>query len=162
MLKVIARPWLSFSKQILIRSFKRGTVHPCRSRGCKNIRGQSWRSKKICQISRTPGTSGSRLATLAIFFATSNFDLKYFCNLLTYKNVQYLIWKIWFISVWSQKSNVIVWLLTCFMLGQCTHISYHTEANKSVSFLPRLYLFRANKWFASIESSQIRVDWKNL
>ena len=54
MLKVIARPWLSFSKQILIRSFKWGTVHPCRSRGCKNIRGQSWRSKKICQISRAP------------------------------------------------------------------------------------------------------------
>ena len=41
MLKVIARPWLSFSKQILIRSFKRGTVRPCRLRGCKNIRGQS-------------------------------------------------------------------------------------------------------------------------
>ena len=34
------------SKQIWIRSFKWVTVHPCRSRGCKNIKGQSWRSIK--------------------------------------------------------------------------------------------------------------------
>ena len=52
MLKVIARLGFSFSKQILIRSFKWGTVCPCRSRGCRNIRGESWRSNKICQISR--------------------------------------------------------------------------------------------------------------
>ena len=59
-------PWLSFSKQIWIRSFKWGTVHSCRSRGCKNIRGQSWRSKKICQSSRTAGASVSNLAESAI------------------------------------------------------------------------------------------------
>ena len=50
-----------------------------------------------------PGALGSRWAALAIFFATSNFDLKYFCSLLTYKDAQYFIWKIWFISVWRQK-----------------------------------------------------------
>ena len=45
-------PWLSFSKQILIRSFKWGIVHPCRLRGCKNIRGQSWRLKKSARSAR--------------------------------------------------------------------------------------------------------------
>jgi len=36
-----------------------------------------------------PGALGLRLAELAIFFATSYFDLKKFCNVFTYKNVQY-------------------------------------------------------------------------
>ena len=52
-------------------------------RGCKNIKGQAG-----------PSASGSRRAELAIFFATFNFDLKYVCSLLTYKNVKYLILKI--------------------------------------------------------------------
>ena len=109
-------------------------MHPCRSRGCKNIKGQSWRSIKNLPVQPALRASGSRLAELAIFFATSNFDLKYFCNLLTYKNVQYLIWKIWFISVWSLKPKAVVWLLTGFMLGQSTLISYHTEANGCIFF----------------------------
>ena len=134
MLKVIPQLWASGSKKIWIRSFKWGTVHPCRSRDCKNIEGQSWRSIKNLPVQPAPRASGSRLAELAIFFATSNFDLKYFCNLLTYKNVQYLIWKIWFISVWSLKPKAVVWLLTGFMLGQSTLISYHTEANGCIFF----------------------------
>ena len=109
-------------------------MHPCRSRGCKNIKGQSWRLIKNLPVQPALRASGSRLAELAIFFATSNFDLKYFCNLLTYKNVQYLIWKIWFISVWSLKPKAVVWLLTGFMLGQSTLISYHTEANGCIFF----------------------------
>ena len=52
MLKVMPWPWLSVSKQIWVRSFKWGIVHPCRSRGYKNIRIQGWRSKKIYRISR--------------------------------------------------------------------------------------------------------------
>ena len=44
------------------------------------------------------------------FFSTSNFDLWYFCSLLTYKDVQYLIWKIWFRSVWRMKAKIIAWL----------------------------------------------------
>ena len=76
-----------------------------------------------------PGHIEFELAELAIFFVTSNFDLKCFCNLLTYKNVQYLIWKIWFISVWSLKPKTCVCLLTGFMLGQSTLISYYTKAN---------------------------------
>ena len=62
------------------------------------------------------------------FFSTSNFDLWYFCSLLTYKNVQYLIWKIWFISVLRVKAKAMVWLLTWFMIAQSNLISYHTEA----------------------------------
>ena len=114
-------------------------MHPCRSRGCKNIKGQSWRSIETLQVQPAPVASGSRLAELAIFFATSNFDLKYFCNLLTYKNVQYLIWKIWFISVWSLKPKAVVWLLTGFMLGQSTLILYHTEANGCIFFATGVY-----------------------
>ena len=62
------------------------------------------------------------------FYSTSNFDLWYFCSLLTYKNVQYLIWKILFISVWRMKAKAMAWLLTWFMIAQSTLISYHTEA----------------------------------
>ena len=109
-------------------------MHPCWSIGCKNIKGQSWRLIKNLPSRPAPGSSGSKLAALAIFFATSNFDLKYFCNLLTYKNVQYLIWKIWFISFWSQISKVMVWVLIGFILGQCTPISYYTEANGCIFF----------------------------
>ena len=61
-------------------------------------------------------------------FSTSNFDLWYFCSLLTYKSVQYLIWKIWFISVWRMKAKTMVWLITWFMISQSTLISYYTEA----------------------------------
>ena len=41
------------------------------------------KSMKNLPVQPAPGVSGSRGAELAIFFATSNFDLKYFCNLLT-------------------------------------------------------------------------------
>ena len=84
--------------------------------------------------SASPGRIGFELAELAIFFATSNFDLKYFCNLLTYKNVQYLIEKIWFISVWNLKTKTVVWVLTGFILGQSTLTSYHAEANGYIFF----------------------------
>ena len=60
--------------------------------------------------------------------STSNFDLWYFFSLLIYKNAQYLIWKIWFISVWRMKAKAMAWLLTWFMIAQSTLISYHTEA----------------------------------
>ena len=45
------------------------------------------------------------LAELADFFWISNFDLKYFYSLSICKNLKSLIWKIWFISVWRQKSK---------------------------------------------------------
>ena len=127
-------PWLSVSKQIWIRSFKWGTVHFCKSRVCKNIWGQSWRLQRKLPTRPTsnpmlPGPAGP-----TDFLLTSNFDLWYFCSLLTYKNVQYLIWKIWFISVWSLKPKAVVWLLIGFMLGQSTLISYHTEANGYIFF----------------------------
>ena len=68
-----------------------------------------------------PGWSGR-------FFSTSNFDLWYFCSLLTYKDVQYLVWKIWLISVWRMKAKVFLWLLTWFIFAQRTLILYNTEA----------------------------------
>ena len=62
------------------------------------------------------------------FFLTSKFDLWYFCSLVTYKDVQYLVWKIWLISVWKMKAKVLLWLLTGFIFDRSTLISYHTEA----------------------------------
>ena len=44
---------LAFSVEtVWIRSFKWGTVCSCRSGGCKNIRGKSWRSIKIADSPR--------------------------------------------------------------------------------------------------------------
>ena len=123
MLKVMPWPWFSVSKQIWIGSFNCGTLRSCRSTDCKNIKGQIWRSKKIC-----PGRIGLESGWVGNFLSTSNFDLWYFCSLLTYKDVQYLIWKIWFISVWILKAKVMAWLLTWFIFTQNTLISYHTEA----------------------------------
>ena len=67
-------------------------------------------------------------ADLADFFLTSNFDLWYFFSLLIYMDIQYLNWKIWFISVWRLKAKVMAWLLTWFIFIQSTLISYYTEA----------------------------------
>ena len=55
-------------------------------------------------------------------------DSLYFCSLLTSEGVQYLIWKIWFISVWRMKAKAMAWLLTWFMIAQSTLNSYHSEA----------------------------------
>ena len=48
--KVMPCLWPSGSWQIRSRSFKWGTIHWFWSRGCKNIRRQSWRSKKILDL----------------------------------------------------------------------------------------------------------------
>ena len=55
------------------------------------MKGQNWRLIKDLPVQLALGALSSSLAKLAIFFATFNFDLKYFDSLLTYKNVQYLI-----------------------------------------------------------------------
>ena len=68
MLKVMPWPWLSFSKQIWIRSFKWGTVRSCRSRGWKNIRGQSWRSIRNCRLGQIRDRCARGPAALADFF----------------------------------------------------------------------------------------------
>ena len=92
------------------------------------MRLQKYQRSKLEVDKKSAGSAGPgpiefKLAELAIFFATSNFDLKYFCNLLTYKNVQYLIWKIWFISVWSQKLKGIAWLLSIFLMSKKPQIT---------------------------------------
>ena len=66
------------------------------------------------------------------FLSTPNFDLWYFCSLLTYKDLQYLIWKIWFISIWRLKAKVMAWLLTWFIFAESTLISYHIEASVKI------------------------------
>ena len=53
-------------------------MHPCKSIGCKNIKGQSWRSIKNLPVQPALGRIEFELAELAIFYATSNFDLKFF------------------------------------------------------------------------------------
>ena len=128
MTKVMPWPWLSISKQIWIRSFKWGTVCSCRSRGCKTIRGQSLRSKKICQISQALGASVSNLAESAIFYQPPTLTSDIFAaswRTRTYstsfeRSDSYLF------GDWKPK--VIVWLLTWFIFAQSTLISYHTEA----------------------------------
>ena len=58
-----------------------------------------------------PKCIGFETGRVGNFLPTSNFDLWYFCSLFIYKSGQYLIWKIWFISVWRLKSKVMAWLL---------------------------------------------------
>ena len=128
MLKVMPWPWVSLSKQVWVRSLKWGTVRSCRSRGCKNIRGQSWRSKKNLPDHAGCGCISLKSGWVSNFLSTSNFDLWYFRSLLTYKNVQYLILKIWLIPVWRLKARIMVQLLMWFMFAQSALFSYHTEA----------------------------------
>ena len=118
-------PWLSVSKQIWIRSSIWGTVCSCRSRGCKNIRGQSWRSMENCWLRQNRDCWALGLAGQADFFRRPTLTSDFFCSLLTYKNVQYLIWKIWFISVWRLTAKVIAWCLTWSIFVKSTLISYH-------------------------------------
>ena len=59
---------------------------------------------------------------------TSNFDLWYFCSLLNYKDLKYLIQNIWLLSVWRLKAKVLAWLLRWFIFAESTLISFHTEA----------------------------------
>ena len=104
-------------------------MHSCKLRGCKNIWGQIWRSRRKLPTWPVSNPMHPGPAKLADFLSTSNSDLWYICNLSTYKNAQYLILKIWSISVWSQKPKAVVQLLTGFMLSQITPISYLTDAN---------------------------------
>ena len=84
-------------------------VRPCRSRGYKNIRDQSWRSKK--KLPTRPDSTIMRLGSAepADFFQPLTLD------------IQCLIKKIWF-YVWR-----LAWLLIWVMLAHNTLILYHTE-----------------------------------
>ena len=80
MLKVMPWSWLSVSKQIWIRSFKWGTVRSCRSRGCKNIRGQLWKSIRNCQLSQIWDWCSQGPADLADFFRPPTFTSDIFAS----------------------------------------------------------------------------------
>ena len=87
-----------------------------------------WKGWKNLPVQPGVGASVSNRVESATFLSISKFDL------FTYKNVQHLIWEIWFISIWSQKPKTVVWLLMCFALAQITPISYHTEAKECIFF----------------------------
>ena len=100
--------------------------------------------RKSARVSRDPRAAVSNLAELMIFLLSSNFDLWYFCSLLIYKSAQYLIWKIYFIPVWSQILREPFCLLGSFKLSQSTPILPHRRA-----FVPKwvsLYTY-ALTWF---------------
>ena len=63
--------------EMWIKSFKWGTVHSCRSRDCKNIRGQSWRSIRNCWLSQIRDWRAGGPAEVADFFPppTLTFDI---------------------------------------------------------------------------------------
>ena len=89
----------------------------------KYLRSKLEVAKKISYSARLePDASGA--SWTGRFLSTSNFDLWYFCSLLTYKNELYLIWKI----------KAVIWLLISFMLGQSTFcqgcMKYSEVSNK--------------------------------
>ena len=58
----------SGSSQIGGRSLKLGTKHSFWSRDCKNIRGQSWRSKENLPVQPDPGCGGFESGRVGNFF----------------------------------------------------------------------------------------------
>ena len=86
-LKVTQKPLAFVYKQIWNRTFKWSTKHWFWSRSCKDVRGQSWRMKKISANAADRRRTGSNPATRQIFFSSSNFDLWYLCSPLTKINV---------------------------------------------------------------------------
>ena len=103
-LKVLLLSRSSSSKQIWIRSFKWSTVCPWRSKvaNISEVKVGGWKNPAR---SAGPRAHQSRIGCVGNFLSTSNFDLWYFCSLLTYKSVQYFIWKIWFISFWEPEAQ---------------------------------------------------------
>ena len=76
-----------------------------------------------------PGCIDLKSGWVGNFLLTSNFELWYFCSLLTYKSEQYLMLMIWSISIWRLKAMAMAWLLMLFMFALISYpISYHTEA----------------------------------
>ena len=101
-------------------------MHPCRLEGCKNLRGQSWRSIRNCRLCQIRDWCAQSSADLADFFDLQLWPV-IFLQSLNLQGCKYFIWKIWFISVWRTKAKVIAWLFIWFIFAQRTLISYHTE-----------------------------------
>ena len=115
-------------KKMWIRSFKWGTVYPCRLRCCKNIRGQSWESIRNCWLSQIRDWCPRGLADLtdshwpptldSDIFAAS-WHTRVYSN--TFKRSDSYLYGDW-------KPQVTAWLLTWFIFAQSTIISYYAEA----------------------------------
>ena len=74
----------------------------------------------------------SNQADWQIFFPNSNFDLWYLCSSLI--NVYYLIWNIYFISVWILKPKAFEWLLRYLILAQSSPISIELTSKGTLIF----------------------------
>ena len=77
MLKVLPQPSPFVSSLPYLRAFKWGTLWPCTSWGIKHTTSQSWKCLYLLNKSWT-----------------INFDLSYFWYPLSYRVIQYLIWKL--------------------------------------------------------------------
>ena len=95
---------------------------------------------------KSAGSVGPRVQRIRIWsswwflLSVSNFDLWYFCSLLMYKSAQYLIWKIYFISVWSQRAKDVVWLLDVIQVGQSDPKTLHKMQIDPELMSPAVYL----------------------
>ena len=72
--------------------------------------------KKICWFGPRRGRIGDESGRLDnFFFDLQLWSLMFLQPCIIYKSPQYLIWKIWFISVWSQKPKDLAWVLDVFL-----------------------------------------------
>ena len=81
-----------------------------------------------CLLSRSRSWyAWGRLNWEIFFFQYPTLTSDIFCNLFTHKSVKYLIWKIWFIPVWREKSKVVAWLLKQIPLCESQNNAGFTE-----------------------------------
>ena len=128
------RPWAFVSQQIWIRSFKWSTVELLitiysKVMGCQTLQSKiiriAWSlSAKIGMLMWGPGSilglgKFGRLVTL------QSFDL-HGSIVLHLKDLIHICLEL--------ELKAVLWLLTGFMLGQSTLISYHTETNGCIFF----------------------------
>ena len=89
--KVLSRPWPSRSTLALIRPLKWGTLRLWTPSGSKNTSRQSWTiEKNACFSTKTD-----------ISFGLFNFDGWYFWSHWEFRDVIYLILKVWSVVKWS-------------------------------------------------------------
>ena len=117
-LATISWHWPSYYHQICVESFKWGTKHWFGSRGCRDIRGQSWRLEKTsANLARFEPMRPESAESADVYF-NLNFDLCYFCSPLTKINVWFFISKIPNLPMWCRKDKAIEWLLRYVIFSQ--------------------------------------------
>ena len=136
MLKVIPQHWALGSKQIWIRSFKWGTVHPCISRGWQTARCQKlWFDKKNLELAHSNADYADLLSKKVFECARKRFFIK--PQLLTSGSLS-APWDTRMLNTSFERSIFFLqhkilkrWfaaLLRWFMLSQSTLILLHKMA----------------------------------